>query len=115
MSNYISRHYDVPAEPGRRVVVDGKPGIIVDSSTHYLSVNFDEDDPGVTHRCHPTWRVTYLGMGAIRKPRPLSRRKARSKARYKRFLCYGEGFDDFLDFCRWDAQAEHPWNKGVVR
>ena len=25
---------------------------------------------------------------------------------------YGDCFDSFLDFCRWDANPEHSWNGG---
>jgi hypothetical protein len=99
MSNFIREYYKVPADNGRRVCVDGKEGIIVKSSTHYLYVNFDEDKPSKLHKVHPTWKVTYLDMG---KPRPLTR----GQERYQRYLTYGENFNSFIDFCKWDTQAQ---------
>jgi len=53
---YIRFYYDVPAWPGRRVVVDGKPGVIVGGRDAYLLVRFAD---GVMP-CHPTWRVEYV-------------------------------------------------------
>ena len=45
-------------------------------------------------------RAAYLAAtedaAKIRKP-------SRSAERYARFLEYGDGFDSFIDFCRWDA------------
>lgn len=96
MSNYAKQHYGVPADIGRRVVVDGKPGIIAADRGHYLGVNFDHHKPGHISNCHPTWRVEYQGMGTIR---PMSR----SQSRYQRYLDVGECFDSFMDFCRYDA------------
>ena len=56
---YIKRHYSVNPFVGQRVIVDGKPGIIVKDRGNYLGVNFDEDKPGVISNCHPTWEVVY--------------------------------------------------------
>lgn len=100
---YIVEAYQVPACIGRIVNVDGQPGIIAEDCGHYIGVNFDSDKPGVISRCHPTWEVEYLDMGTIR---PLTR----SQERYKRYLTYGDGFESFIDFCRWDAEPEHSWN-----
>lgn len=44
--------------------------------------------------------------------RPPAPKVSRSKARYSRFLEYGDMFDSFLDFCRWDAEPERSWNGG---
>lgn len=104
--DYVRAHYHVPAEIGRRVTVNGQPGIIAKDEGHYIGVNFDKDKPGVISNCHPTWRVEYLGMGLIR---PMTR----SQARYRRYLEYGDGFDSFVLFCRWDAAPERSWNRGV--
>lgn len=98
MSEYVRNYYNVPADIGRRVMVNGKPGIIAEERGHYLGVNFDEDKPGVISNCHPTWRVEYLDMGTVRKP-------TRAQRRYRRFLEYGDSFDSFIDFCKWDAQV----------
>lgn len=64
---YIQNYYNVPAELGRRVIVNGKPGIIAEDRGHYIGVNFDHDKPGVISNCHPTWEVEYLDIGSIRK------------------------------------------------
>lgn len=103
---YVKNYYDVPAEIGRRVVVDGKPGIIAEDRGHYLGVNFDSDKPGVISHCHPTWKVEYLEMGVVRA-------LTKSQLRYKRYLEYGESFDSFIDFCKWDADPGRTWNGGV--
>lgn len=82
--SYVRQHYDVPAEVGRRVVVNGKPGIIAEDKGQYIGVNFDEDQPGDIKNCHPTWEVQYLDMGVIR---PLPKVKnPRSKQRYQEYL-----------------------------
>ena len=94
---YVQEHYGVPACIGRRVIVNGKPGIIAEDRGHHIGVNFDSDKPGEVVPAHPTWKVEYGEMGKVRK-------MTRSQQRYQRFLEFGDGFDSFLDFCRWDAQ-----------
>ena len=98
---YIRSTYDVPAEIGRKVVVAGRPGVIAKSRNQYIGVNFDDSKPGVISICHPTWKVEYQGMGEIRK-------MTRSQARYRRYLDLGSelGFDNFLNFCYWDAEQK---------
>lgn len=97
---YIRNYYSVPAEIGRRVEVDGKPGIIAEDRGHYIGVNFDKDKPGAISNCHPTWRVEYADMGKVRK-------LTRSQVRYRRYLERGDCFDNFMSFCRWeDSQAK---------
>lgn len=69
-------------------------------------------------KCSCGWKVTkpsnlgcFLGtaiVGAI-KPR---HNVSKSKERYQRYLEYGDGFDSFLDYCRWDADPEREWNSG---
>lgn len=54
---YAQRYYKVPACIGRRVVVNGRAGIIAEDCGHHLGVNFDDDKPGQISHCHPTWRV----------------------------------------------------------
>lgn len=105
---YVRTYYKVPAEIGRLVKVNGKPGIIAEDKGHYIGVNFDDDKPGKISNCHPTWKVEYLGMGIVR---PITK----SQMRYKRFLEYGDGFDSFIDYCRWDAEADRTWNGGSER
>lgn len=101
---YVRTHYGVPADIGVRVEVYGKPGIIAEDHGHYIGVNFDSDKPGRILPCHPTDGVKYGGIGTIRKP-------SKSRARYLRYLEYGEMFDSFIQFCRWDADPERSWNK----
>ena len=62
---YVKRHYGVPAEIGRRVLVDGRPGIIAQDRGNYIGVSFDDAKPGIIENCHPTWEVKYLGMGKL--------------------------------------------------
>lgn len=103
---YVQEHYGVPAAIGRRVVVSGKPGIIAADRGHYIGVNFDSDRPSHISNCHPTSDVEYGDMGQVRKP-------SRHRARYQRYLEYGECFDSFIQFCRWDAEPERSWNGGI--
>lgn len=100
---YVREHYGVPAEIGRRVMVGGKPGIIAADRGHYIGVNLDADKPGVIVNAHPVSEVEYGELGKVRKP-------SRHAARYQRYLEYGDGFDSFIDFCRWDADPERSWN-----
>jgi hypothetical protein len=104
---YVRDYYGVPADIGRRVVVGGKPGIIAADRGNYIGVNFDADRPGEISNCHPTSDVEYGEMGAVRKP-------SRHAARYQRYLEYGDCFDSFVSFCRWDAQPERSWNGGAA-
>ena len=89
--NYAKEYYGVPADVGRRVVVNGQPGIIAKDRGHYIGVNFDEDKPGVVHNCHPTWKVEYGEMGTIRK-------MTRSQKRYRDYLDadFGISFSEYL-------------------
>lgn len=101
---YVREHYGVPAEIGRRVVVYGKRGVIAEDRGHYIGVNFDTDKPGVIHNAHPTSEVEYGKIGTIRK-------MTKAQSRYARWLEYGECFDNFLQFCYWDASEEREWNR----
>lgn len=105
---YVRRVYGVPAEIGRRVVVNGEPGVIAGDRGHYIGVNFDRDKPGIVYNCHPTWEVEYQGMGKVR---PLTR----SQQRYLRYLEYGDSFDSFMDFCSWDSEPDREWNSRTQR
>jgi hypothetical protein len=95
MCEYAKSHYGVPADIGRRVTVNGQPGVIAADRGHYIGVNFDSDRPGQISNCHPTWKVHYLGMGHIRKV-------TRSQRRYQRYLEIGECFQSFKDFLLYD-------------
>jgi hypothetical protein len=88
---YVRKYYGVPACIGRRVKVDGQPGIIAEDRGHYIGVNFDSDKPGHIENAHPTWKVEYLGMGKIRK-------MTRSQARYQKYLDVSDCYESFAEF-----------------
>lgn len=102
--SYAAETYGVPCDIGRRVTVYGRPGIITADRGHYIGVTFDADKPGTVHNAHPKDGVIYGEMSRIRKP-------SKGQARYYRYLEYGDGFNSFLEFCRWDADKERSWNK----
>ena len=67
-------------------------------------------------KCSCGWKCSewnemgcYLGEAIIGEIKPKAK-VSRSKQRYQRFLEYGDGFDSFIEFCRWDAAPEHSWN-----
>jgi len=96
---YVREHYGVTAVIGRRVIVAGKPGIIAEDRGHYIGVNFDCDKPGIISNAHPTWGITYLDMGKVRK-------MSKSQMRYKRYLDIGECFNNFRDFLAYECARE---------
>ena len=100
---YVRNHYAVPAFVGRRVTAYGEPGIIAEDRGHYIGINLDKDKPGHVHNYHPTDGIDYLDMGKVRRP-------SKGRARYMRYLKYGDMFHSFVDFCRWDADPERSWN-----
>ncbi|UAL42166.1 hypothetical protein K8B83_14920 [Shewanella inventionis] len=93
---YINTYYNVNAELGRKVVVDGEPGVIAKDCGHYIGVNFDKHKPGDISNCHPTWRVEYGAICKIRKP-------TASQRRYQRYLERGDCFDSFKHFLLWES------------
>jgi len=64
---YINKSYGVNACVGRRVIIDGEPGVIVGTHGAYIVVNPDHLKPYQTANYHPTWRVEYQGIGKVRK------------------------------------------------
>ena len=88
---YIQRCYKVPAEIGRRVLIDGRPGIIAEDMGAYIGVLFDDQPPNVILPHHPTSMVQYLGMGEVRK-------MTRSQQRYHDYLKVADCFDSFKDY-----------------
>jgi hypothetical protein len=87
---YVCDTYGVPAAVGRRVTVDGEPGVIAEDRGHYIGVSFDANKPGDIRSAHPTWKVEYLGMGRVRS-------MTRSQRRYVAFL----DADSDLRFGEW--------------
>lgn len=89
---HIIKHYGVPAEIGRRVIVDGEPGVIAEDRGDYIGVLFDSQKPNSIVNCHPTWEVEYQGMGEVRK-------MTRSQKRYQDYLKAQEWYDgSFADW-----------------
>ncbi|MDK2126471.1 hypothetical protein [Parachitinimonas caeni] len=58
--DYIRKSYGVPAEFGRRVIINGKLGTICEAQGHRIGVRFDHHWPDLVRSCHPTWEVEYL-------------------------------------------------------
>ena len=52
----------------------------------------------------------FLGVAIVGAPAKPPKR-SRSQERYMRFLEYGDGFNNFLSFVRWDADPAHSWNR----
>lgn len=62
------------------------------------------------------FQVTQAGVDhvALNSPKPpIQPASSRSQMRYQRFREYGESFDSFIDYCRWDADPARSWNGGV--
>jgi len=55
-AEYVRRTYGVAFKVGDRVVMDGRPGVVVSFPDQYVGVRFDGEKH--TSRCHPTWRLT---------------------------------------------------------
>lgn len=90
---YVREHYGVPAEIGRRVTIDGRPGVITADRGHYIGVTFDDQKPNMIMNAHPTWKIEYGELGRVR---PMTA----SQRRYQEYLdvadCYPDGFKSFL-------------------
>lgn len=56
------------------------------------------------------YTVTREGLTAMKEQSPKPPKLSRAKARYSRYLEYGNCFDSFLEFCRWDSEPERSWN-----
>ena len=68
--DYVRRHYDVPAEIGRRVIANGEPGVIMADRGHYIGVILDSDPKKRIRNYHPTWEMQY---GEMAEKLPLKR------------------------------------------
>lgn len=64
---YINQTYGVNACVGRRVIANGKSGVIIGTNNAHITVNLDEDKPCVKTYWHPTWQMQYLDLGTVRK------------------------------------------------
>lgn len=58
--------------------------------------------------------VTQIGIDFVAKNSPKPPKISKSKQRYDRYLEYGDGFDSFIAYCRWDARPERSWNSGAI-
>lgn len=56
------------------------------------------------------YKVTRDGENYISEHSKKKPKVSKSKQRYKRFLEYGDMFDSFRDFLKWDAEPERSWN-----
>ena len=92
---YIRKYYAVPAERGRRVEIDGKPGVIACDIGHYIGVLMDENKPTCILPYHPVSKVKYLGMGDVRS-------MTRSQQRYRNFLAVADVYENFGEYLRWE-------------
>ena len=90
---YVKQAYGVPADIGRRVVIDGEPGIIAADRGQYIGVNFDADKPGNIKNAHPTWRVEYQDMGKVR---PMTK----GQRRYSEYLDVADLYENFSHFLK---------------
>jgi hypothetical protein len=91
----VAEYYGVPACIGRRVVADGKPGIIAEDRGNYIGILLDSDKPGKVNNYHPCDGIGYLGMGKVRQG-------TASQRRYAEYLKIRDCFDSFRDFLRYD-------------
>ncbi|PWB31404.1 hypothetical protein DCO48_17220 [Pseudomonas sp. SDI] len=55
--DYVRRHYDVPAEVGRRVIANREPGVIIADRVHYIGVTLDSDPKKRIRNYPPTWEM----------------------------------------------------------
>lgn len=107
--DYVRRHYNVPAEVGRRVIANGEPGVIIADRGHYIGVILDSDPKKRIRNYHPTWEMQY---GEIAEKLPLKQWElltnglydwddvqrvwaaTRSQAKYRAYQELAECFND---------------------
>ena len=54
-AEYVRSHYGVDYKVGDRLVMNGRPGVLVSFPGPYLGIRFDGEKH--TSRAHPTWRI----------------------------------------------------------
>lgn len=71
-------------------------------------------------KCSCGWKCTefngsgcFIGTEIVGEIKPRIK-PSKSKARYQRFLEYGDGFNSFLDYCYWDGNPDRQWNGGCA-
>lgn len=95
--DYIKQHYGVPADLGRKVVFQGRTGVIVGYHGACLKVNFDDEKPNKYAKLHPNWHIEYGDIGVIR---PLTR----GQQRYQEWRDSENGLS-FAEWCGMDAET----------
>lgn len=95
---YIRKHYNVPAEVGRRVAYTGgdypQDGVITGAKGTYIMVHLKGEPHPVP--MHPLWELTYSTKGPL-VPVPAVKKQSRSAARYQEYLDADSG----LSFRAW--------------
>jgi len=56
------------------------------------------------------YSLTEKGIEVANETFPKPKKLTRSKARYQRYLEYGDSFDSFKHFLGWDCEKEREWN-----
>jgi hypothetical protein len=96
---------------------------------HFVASNGHHDMPALERLCSdglmveggkPSFcddrsRVFYVtdsGKAVAMETRPKPPKMTRSQKRYQRYLEYGDGFESFLDYLRWDGDSGRSWNGG---
>lgn len=57
--------------------------------------------------------VTEKGKEHVAFYSPKPPKVSKAKARYRRYLEWGDCFKNFIEFCKWDADPKHSWNGGI--
>jgi hypothetical protein len=75
-ATYVRTYYAVDYKVGDRLLVDGRPGVLVSFPSHYLGVRFDGEKHNVALPPHVA-----RGARSGRRPLPVTRPRAPSRAR----------------------------------
>jgi hypothetical protein len=93
--SYIKKHYNVPADMFREVIISNKKGCITSDMGHYIGVTFYDEKPKPVP-CHPTYQVTYLETFNSNPPK-----LTKSQKNYQEFLSndwFDGDFSDWINF-----------------
>lgn len=60
------------------------------------------------------FHVTQVGINYVEQNSPKPPKISKSKQRYQRFREYGDGCENFIAYCRWDASPDRSWNGGPL-
>lgn len=92
---YIKQYYQVPADYGRDILVNGRKGSITKDMGNYIGVTFHDDEKKQSLPCHPTSKVEYLETFT-----PVSNLEAKNHRSKERYLSYLDS-DSSLTFGEW--------------